>query len=144
MGRSFFDFVAKKDEEIVRSWMDVVKGWGVNERGQPSDGGFGYGKFTLLTEGRDSSYVQQRYKMLSGVESPLVCRTRMPEPPPSRHRQGSTSRARAPSVRARGVIRPRIHALLSPDSSRQVPVDAIFSAHSDGMMVILRHANTGT
>ncbi|KAF7422510.1 hypothetical protein PC9H_010666 [Pleurotus ostreatus] len=124
MGRSFFDFVAKKDEEIVRSWMDVVKGWGVNERGQPSDGGFGYGKFTLLTEGRDSS-------------------TRMPEPPPSRHRQGSTSRARAPSVRARGVIRPRIHALLSPDSSRQVPVDAIFSAHSDGMMVILRHANTG-
>jgi hypothetical protein len=55
MGRSFFDFVAQKDEDIVRSWIDVIKGWGVNERGQPSDGGFGFGKFTLCREGRDSS-----------------------------------------------------------------------------------------
>lgn len=57
LGRPFFDFVIKRDEELVRSWIDVVKGWGVNERGQPSDGGFGYGKFTLLTDGRDSRYV---------------------------------------------------------------------------------------
>lgn len=62
MVRSFFDFVAKKDEEIVRSWMDVVKGWGVNGRGQPGDGGFGYGKFTLITEGKDSSYAQQNLR----------------------------------------------------------------------------------
>lgn len=54
IGRSFFDFVAKKDEDIVRSWIDVIKGWGVNERGAPSDGGFGFGRFGLLTEGRDS------------------------------------------------------------------------------------------
>ena len=54
MGRSFFDFVIKKDEELVRSWIDAVKGWGVNERGQPSDGGFGFGKFTLSLVGRDS------------------------------------------------------------------------------------------
>ena len=37
--------------------MSCVKGWGVNERGQPSDGGFGFGRFTLLTEGRDSMLV---------------------------------------------------------------------------------------
>lgn len=49
--------MAKKDEEIVRSWIDVIKSWGVNERGQPSDGGFGFGRFSLLTEGRDSLYV---------------------------------------------------------------------------------------
>ena len=54
MSRSFFDFVAKRDEELVRSWIDVIKSWGVNERGQPSDGGFGFGKFTLLIDGRDS------------------------------------------------------------------------------------------
>lgn len=54
IGRSFFDFVIKRDEELVRSWIDVIKGWGVNERGQPSDGGFGYGKFTLVVDGRDS------------------------------------------------------------------------------------------
>jgi hypothetical protein len=57
MGRSFFDFVAKKDEDIVRTWIDVIKGWGVNERGQPSDGGFGFGKFSLFTQGRDSMCV---------------------------------------------------------------------------------------
>lgn len=57
IGRSFFDFVVKRDEELVRSWIDVVKGWGVNERGQPSDGGFGYGKFSLLVSGRDHKYV---------------------------------------------------------------------------------------
>ena len=54
MGRSFFDCVSRKDEDLVRSWIDVIKSWGVNERGQPSDGGFGFGKFNLLVRGRDS------------------------------------------------------------------------------------------
>jgi len=57
IGRSFFDYVAKRDEKQVISWVDCVKGWGVNERGQPSDGGFGFGKFLLITEGRDSMSV---------------------------------------------------------------------------------------
>jgi hypothetical protein len=57
MGRPFFDFVAKRDEALVRSWIDAVKGWGVNERGQPSDGGFGFGKFHLYPRGRDSVFV---------------------------------------------------------------------------------------
>lgn len=54
MGRSFFDFVSPRSDKIIRSWIDVIKAWGVNERGQPSDGGFGYGKFLLLPKGRDS------------------------------------------------------------------------------------------
>lgn len=61
VGRSFFDYVAKRDEVQVRSWVDCVKGWGVNERGQPSDGGFGFGKFLLVTEGRDSMSVSLKF-----------------------------------------------------------------------------------
>jgi hypothetical protein len=61
MDRPFFDFVAKRDEVLVRSWIDAVKGWGVNERGQPSDGGFGFGKFHLYPRGRDSVYVSLRF-----------------------------------------------------------------------------------
>ncbi|KAF9013153.1 hypothetical protein BDQ17DRAFT_1342857 [Cyathus striatus] len=136
-GRSFFDFVAKKDEDIVRSWIDCVKGWGVNERGQPSDGGFGFGKFALLTEGRDS------------VE-------RMAEPE-RRARQGSTNghhhhgRARAARTASTASAsaasgRRNINTRLSPTeiitNAPQIVVDAIFSAHSDGLMVILRRAET--
>lgn len=57
IGRSFYDYVIKKDEVQVKSWVDCVKGWGVNERGQPSDGGFGFGRFLLITEGRDAMSV---------------------------------------------------------------------------------------
>lgn len=57
MGRSFFDFVSEKEEDVVNGWINSVKGWGVNDLGQPSDGGFGYGRFTLLTQGRDSRFV---------------------------------------------------------------------------------------
>ena len=57
LGRSFFDYVAKKDEVEVREYIDTVKSWGVNETGQPSDGGFGYSGFTLLTQPRTSKYV---------------------------------------------------------------------------------------
>jgi len=56
IGRSFYDFVTEKDEDKVRSWIQCVKGWGVNEKGQPSDGGFGFGRFNLLSESRDSVY----------------------------------------------------------------------------------------
>jgi hypothetical protein len=55
MGRSLYDFVSEGNVELVRTWVDMVKGWGVNERGQPSDGGFGFGRFTLCPKGRDSS-----------------------------------------------------------------------------------------
>ncbi|KIM40901.1 hypothetical protein M413DRAFT_445672 [Hebeloma cylindrosporum] len=133
IGRSFYDFVAKKDEEIVRSWITCVKGWGVNEKGQPSDGGFGFGKFKLLMEGRDSV-------------------PRIPEPSPARKRNGSTSHkanGRRHHSRATPTMisaRPRQTAHSPPrpsvnDTSEQIDVDAIFSAHSDGLMVILRRAS---
>ncbi|PFH49960.1 hypothetical protein AMATHDRAFT_62125 [Amanita thiersii Skay4041] len=126
IGRPFFDFVIKKDEDVVRSWIDCVKGWGVNERGQPSDGGFGFGKFTLIPKGRDST-------------------ERVPEPSPTRHRHGSNSISRARPTRAHVSRAERLVEQHRVDqSSRESPmpmlVDAIFSAHSDGLMVILRRA----
>ena len=54
MGRPFYDFVAPKHETLVRSYIDTCKSWGVNDSGQPSDGGFGFGKFTVYFPGRDS------------------------------------------------------------------------------------------
>jgi len=54
-GRSLYDFVSEGNVELVRTWVDLVKGWGVNERGQPTYGGFGFGRFTLCPKGRDSS-----------------------------------------------------------------------------------------
>ncbi|KAF5377880.1 hypothetical protein D9615_006673 [Tricholomella constricta] len=130
MGHPFFDFVHEKDEETVRSWIDSVKGWGVNDLGQPSDGGFGYGCFTLLTKARDSSQ-------------------RMPEPSGSqfRHKMGRNRLSRHARDAGRASHLPgRTHAgtssTLPPAEglSPQVLVDAIFSAHSDGLMVILRRS----
>ncbi|KAH0826208.1 hypothetical protein J3R83DRAFT_5651 [Lanmaoa asiatica] len=129
MGRSFFDFVAPRSDKIVRSWIDVIKAWGVNERGQPSDGGFGYGKFLLLPKGRDS-------------------RTdRMPEAPPPSRRRDLTSRSQgrsAASTTNASSTRPRLHTSPTLSSNTTTPsdqeilVDAIFSGHSDGILVILR------
>ncbi|EIM85752.1 uncharacterized protein STEHIDRAFT_168836 [Stereum hirsutum FP-91666 SS1] len=129
MGRSFFDFVAKKDEDLVRSWIDAVKGWGVNERGQPSDGGFGFGKFQLYRQGRDSS-------------------ERQADPPPARQRHrdaggpGSSTRTHGSHSAAPSSATSRVRRRLpSSTEESEMAVDAIFSAHSDGLMVILRHAS---
>lgn len=54
MGRPFYDFVAPRDESLVRSYVDTCKSWGVNQRGQPSDSGFGFGQFRVYVPGRDS------------------------------------------------------------------------------------------
>ncbi|KAK0221561.1 hypothetical protein IW262DRAFT_1374867 [Armillaria fumosa] len=119
IGRSFFDYVARKDEAIVTSWIDVIKTWGVNERGQPSDGGFGFGKFALLTEARESEPRQ--------------------EPPnASRHHKHGTNKSRS-SKRSSQTPRKSPH---QPEALHgAISVDAIFSAHSDGLMVILRRAS---
>ncbi|KAF9525481.1 hypothetical protein CPB83DRAFT_859319 [Crepidotus variabilis] len=145
IGRSIFDFVAKKDEEQVKSWIQCVKGWGVNEKGQPSDGGFGFGKFTLQSEGRDSI-------------------KRMPEPPTPSRRSANTkrsgngggreiyttrhgSRYRGDSVGSNTLVSSRVAPPPpAPNTSslydvEHFEVDAIFSAHSDGMIVILRRAS---
>ncbi|KAG5646008.1 hypothetical protein DXG03_004610 [Asterophora parasitica] len=127
MGQPFFDFVAEKDEDTVRNWIDSVKGWGVNDLGQPSDGGFGYGRFTLLTKGRDS------------------CRDRMPEPSTSqsRHKNGKKRPARDAGRASQAPGRAHTRNVFTRPAeglSPQVLVDAIFSAHSDGLMVVLRRS----
>ncbi|KAI0758490.1 hypothetical protein BD413DRAFT_618112 [Trametes elegans] len=156
MGRSFFDFVARKDEDLVRFWIDAIKRWGVNERGQPSDGGFGFGKFTVLVHGRDSSI-------------------RHPNPVPSRHRNGSHAhshadphahshpnshshshsvsrtretcshqRATSAGYSEREKDRDRDRAIMRPPRSRgaeDLVVDAIFSARY-GLMVIIRKSSS--
>ncbi|KAH9841393.1 uncharacterized protein C8Q71DRAFT_700276 [Rhodofomes roseus] len=126
MGRSFYDFVMSKDEVTVRAWIDVIKGWGVNERGQPSDGGFGFGKFTLCVGGRDSS-------------------VRQTEPAPARNRHGSHNVSRDSGSRDYGRSHRSTHSTTQGrgrdrkgSDNRDLKVDAIFSAHSDGLMVIIR------
>ncbi|KAG7445687.1 uncharacterized protein BT62DRAFT_969389 [Guyanagaster necrorhizus] len=120
IGRSFFDYVARKDEAIVTSWIDVIKTWGVNERGQPSDGGFGFGKFALLAEARESEPRQ--------------------EPPnASRHHKHGANKSRS-SKRSSQTPRKSLHQPLEAMQGT-ISVDAIFSAHSDGLMVILRRAS---
>lgn len=135
IGRSFFDFVCAKDEGIVKTWIECVKGWGVNERGQPSDGGFGFGRFGLLVAGRESM-------------------PRLPEPKTpsggSRHRQGSSASRHHNTSRSnrhrhdhrldREREREHAYAEFQREVGEQFAVDAIFSAHSDGLMVILRRA----
>ncbi|KAJ7439237.1 hypothetical protein FB451DRAFT_1302713 [Mycena latifolia] len=107
--RTFFDFVAREDEAVVRSWLEAIKTCGVNDRGHPSSGGFGYGRFLLCTEGRDSTASER---------------------PPTR----STPRWRGHSTRSRVPTPP------TESTSPQISVDAIFSAHSDGLVCILRRA----
>ncbi|KAG6919264.1 hypothetical protein DXG01_008060 [Tephrocybe rancida] len=131
IGRPFFDYVHESDEGTVKKWLETVKGWGVNDLGQPSDGGFGYGIFTLLAKGRDSSQ-------------------RVPEPVESRHKVGRhrTSRHGARDVGRASHIPDRNHAgtslTLPPmeGPSPELLVDAIFSAHSDGLMVVLRRSES--
>ncbi|KAF7768294.1 hypothetical protein Agabi119p4_7537 [Agaricus bisporus var. burnettii] len=145
VGRSFFDYVAKRDEVQVRSWVDCVKGWGVNERGQPSDGGFGFGKFLLVTEGRDS---------IGRMPDPAPTSKRSRSSRTNGHHHGSSSMT-SPTQRHRPKLRLPVEPELKDNqdsgssptlasmnhvNSPQFPVDAIFSAHSDGLMVILRRA----
>ncbi|KAG6831026.1 hypothetical protein H0H87_006515 [Tephrocybe sp. NHM501043] len=130
IGRPFFDYVHESDEATVKKWIETVKGWGVNDMGQPSDGGFGYGIFTLLSKGRDSSQ-------------------RVPEPVGPRHKLGRhrfSRHARANDGGRATRIPDRTRAgssvTLPPmeGQSPEVLVDAIFSAHSDGLMVVLRRS----
>ncbi|VDC05526.1 unnamed protein product [Peniophora sp. CBMAI 1063] len=145
MGRPFFDFVAKKDEELVKSWIEAVKAWGVNERGQPSDGGFGYGKFHLFLPGRDSkdrpdipgtrSRRNSRGGGSGSRSAPLSRRGSAGSRPPSSHQVSAPANLQAQASTSR-----------QPDRARSALndekwVDAIFSAHSDGLVVIIRHAH---
>lgn len=71
VGRPFYDFVSPTDEEKVRAAMDTVKGWGVNERGHPSDGGFGFYRFRIVPKGRNSRYVSSFLVLCACARSTL-------------------------------------------------------------------------
>ncbi|KIM54816.1 hypothetical protein SCLCIDRAFT_1221629 [Scleroderma citrinum Foug A] len=125
MGRSFYDFVLPKNEHQVREWIDVIKAWGVNERGQPSNGGFGYGKFTLLPKGRDS----RGERINDGADGKTTTNRRRDILASSR---GHSARPH-PQSGGHNRPRPQVHVY-----TKETVVDAIFSAHSDGILVILR------
>lgn len=59
LGRPFFDFVTKADEIRIRQAIDMVKSWGVSERGNPADGGFAFNRFHMYLRGRDSWYAAE-------------------------------------------------------------------------------------
>ncbi|KAJ7069423.1 hypothetical protein C8F01DRAFT_1207122 [Mycena amicta] len=99
--RPFFDFVARDDEALVRSWLGAIKTCGVNERGQPSNAGFGYGRFLLCARGRDSA-----------ATTPVPSTGWRLKPIRTSHTTNGDA----------------------------ILVDAIFSAHSDGLVCILRQA----
>ena len=67
--------------------------------------------------------------------------SRIPDPPVQRHRQGSGAKhknVKSSSLSARQ--RPRAQTSTSAEGEH-IMVDAIFSAHSDGVMVILRKSS---
>ncbi|EIM91416.1 uncharacterized protein STEHIDRAFT_118479 [Stereum hirsutum FP-91666 SS1] len=115
-GLSFFDFVAARDEEFVRSLIMTVKGWGVNELGQPSDGGFGFGRFHLCLTRRGLS------TGLPGLRPPRRLRPR-----------------RGINTSTRFIYDGRSQINTDQDNE-ELLVDAIFSPHSDGLVVVLRPA----
>ncbi|KAF7299785.1 hypothetical protein HMN09_00984500 [Mycena chlorophos] len=94
--RPFFDFVARDDEALVRSWLGGVKTCGVNDHGQPSNGGFAYGRFLMSLQGRDSTAVA-------------------PVPLPGWR------------------VKPKQSQSSVNNDGETMMVDAIFSAHSDGL-----------
>ncbi|KAF8182279.1 hypothetical protein BJ912DRAFT_1124061 [Pholiota molesta] len=146
IGRSFYDFVEAKDEAVVRSWIGCVKGWGVNEKGSRATAGSGSASSRC-------------------VRGEGVCRTHAgpPADPRSRNRHGShsgrahahgshpTAHGQRPGRYARAGstsqgAAARRQTLHSPtrgggEDGEKFDVDAIFSAHSDGLMVILRRAS---
>ncbi|KIK18622.1 hypothetical protein PISMIDRAFT_684071, partial [Pisolithus microcarpus 441] len=75
----------------------LVKAWGINERGQPSDGGFGFSRFTLLHKGRDSRCAFSVFDCTSLLcshvtynSSPFTCRGKQKKTTPShgsRHKE---------------------------------------------------------
>lgn len=143
MGRSFYDFVLPKNEHQVREWIDVIKAWGVNERGQPSNGGFGYGKFTLLPKGRDSRYEVVTLcwccpLMVRPIRGERINDGADGKTTTNRRRDilaSSRGHSARPHPQSGGHNRPRpqVHVY-----TKETVVDAIFSAHSDGILVILR------
>ncbi|KAL5522567.1 hypothetical protein ACEPAG_8584 [Sanghuangporus baumii] len=128
LGRPFFDFVTKADEIRIRQAIDMVKSWGVSERGNPADGGFAFNRFHMYLRGRDSSSRPEGESARKRRSFHAMAPIMGPESSDSaRKRNRSKQRLTA----ERGVSAPTKDVLL---------VDAIFSPQSDGIIVIIRPA----
>ncbi|KLO14756.1 hypothetical protein SCHPADRAFT_939302 [Schizopora paradoxa] len=155
LGRSFYDFVLKADEKLVRGWMDVVKTWGVNDRGNPSDGGSGYAKFRIDLNGRDSKGVHHRRtppNAVSASSQPYPPRAAYPQQPTrtlSSNSASTSPTSSRPRPQARNSSERGVNSTASLRSSHErrnagerdsevMRVDAILSPQSDGIIVILR------
>lgn len=161
IGRPFYEYVAPEDEARFKGYIEQVKGWGVNPLGQPCSGGFGYGSFKLLTTPRpykECVTFSPFFLCFSPAHSG-VCRPAPTDGGKVKPHKRGTRRPRsgsaagvglglASSTAANGGIimaRPaRMAAVLKAAPQPKTPedeytlVDAIFSAHSDGVLLILR------
>ncbi|KAF9523700.1 hypothetical protein CPB83DRAFT_898567 [Crepidotus variabilis] len=147
IGRSFFDFVAEGDKEKVKNCIEIVKEWDVDEYGQPCASGFEFCRFALLAKGRDSAkhtlkpsafsqswldgkYQEEIYTKKYGsrfydnfvdsntsVHSPFT----LPRASMPKTYSGSTS----------------LYDVAGTVEDSQTQVEAILSAHSDGLLAIL-------
>lgn len=140
-GRSFFDFVRMRDERLVRAWLEAIKGWDAGAGGLGEGGGFGYGRFGLVLDGRNSrrkasgSRQSGRQRRCETDENVAVDAGQSNLGEVGRAQRTTTTRAqrewRTASVGGQYRTDP------DPDV---IIVDGIFSAHSDGLLVILRRS----
>ncbi|KAG8880383.1 hypothetical protein FRB98_005144 [Tulasnella sp. 332] len=145
--RSFFDFVSEQDEGLVRSWINNIKGSRI-EGGVTTDTGFGYGRFELCPQGRQS---HGRARKKSGG-----ARTLREQRSQGHLRQtaagdgkeafgGEVAEVKVASASATvagaggAKVRRRGSIGREMDNSRNM-MEAIFDAHSDGIIVIIRQA----
>lgn len=133
-GRSFFDFVRTRDERLVRAWLEAVKGWDAGAGGPGAGGGFGYGRFGLVLAGRNSRHRRKESgsRQRSEIDEGIISAT---------SQSGDVGRVQKMSV-ARATRERRTASVggqRRPDPDPDVLiVDGIFSAHSDGLLVILK------
>ncbi|KAG8953852.1 hypothetical protein FRC04_001482 [Tulasnella sp. 424] len=151
-GRSFFDFISEQDEGLVRNWINNIKGSRV-ESGVTTDTGFGYGRFELCPQGRQShgrarkksggartlreqrSAGHLRQSVAAGAtQEPIVpdviVTTRQPVLP----------NVAPPAPGGVGPMRGRRRGSMGRDGDGRHMMEAIFDAHSDGIIVIIRQA----
>lgn len=154
--RPFYDFVAPgKSEHTARGVIDMVKTWGVNEKGSPSDGGFAFSRFKILLKGRNSTAKpidpaplrNRRTSPLSDNQGVRPYRDGRTSSVPQSSLSGSspTSEPSASSVSLSKGSRTKKLKLKGAErgvdsSDQEMTVDAIFSPQSDGILVILRPA----
>jgi len=151
--RSFYDFVAEQDEGLVKSWINNLKG-NRAEGGVATDSGFGYGRFELCPQGRDS---QGRPRKKSGGKRPREQRSQghLRQDPAGDARKesfgaevtevqpvtGSASVAGASAGSSSTAPKPRRRGSVGRDEGKSKHMmEAIFDAHSDGIIVIIRQA----